>query len=228
MRNHCAACLLALGLLTGSTWAGTTAITNSVTGKVLEVRNVEQYTYLRLKTVGGELWAAVQRADIRKGSRVTIEHTMEMKNFESKTLKQTFPTILFGNLADGPGSAHAHPAAPVGNADTGDTTAVALATGANAHTVQEIVTRAMELNDQSVQVRGRVVKYNPEIMGKNWVHLRDGSGSQNDQSNDLLVTTMSSAQVGDIVTVSGTVHTNKDFGAGYAYKVIIEDATLKP
>jgi hypothetical protein len=65
-------------------------------------------------------------------------------------------------------------------------------------------------------------------MGKNWVHLRDGSGDAAKETNDILVTTQAQAKVGDVVTVSGVVRTNKDFGAGYTYKVLIEDATLKP
>jgi hypothetical protein len=73
-----------------------------------------------------------------------------------------------------------------------------------------------------------VVKYNPEIMGKNWIHLRDGSGSAADNTNDILVTSGVQVKVGDVVTVKGTVRTDKDFGAGYAYKVIIEDAVLQP
>ena len=76
-------------------------------------------------------------------------------------------------------------------------------------------------------VSGKVVKYNPGIMGKNWVHLRDGSGSAADSSNDILVTTQNPASVGAIVTARGIVRTDKDFGAGYAYKVLIEEATLQ-
>ena len=83
------------------------------------------------------------------------------------------------------------------------------------------------LKDKPVLVRGKVVKYNAGIMGKNWVHLRDGSGSAADNTNDVLVTTANQAKVGDVVTVKGIVHTNKDFGAGYAYKVLIEEATLQ-
>ena len=77
-------------------------------------------------------------------------------------------------------------------------------------------------------VSGKVVKYNPAIMGKNWIHLRDGSGHAAKETNDILVTTAAQANVGDVVTVSGIVRTNKDFGSGYTYKVLIEDATLKP
>ena len=75
---------------------------------------------------------------------------------------------------------------------------------------------------------GKVVKYNAGIMGKNWIHLRDGSGDASKDTNDILVTTQAQAKVGDVVTASGIVRTNKDFGAGYTYKVLIEDAALKP
>jgi len=105
---------------------------------------------------------------------------------------------------------------------------VAKAVGTNARTVEELVTQRTELKDKPVLVRGKVVKFNPEIMGKNWVHLRDGSGTATDGSNDILVTTMAATKVGDVVTVEGTVRTDKDFGAGYSYRVLIEDATLKP
>ena len=78
-------------------------------------------------------------------------------------------------------------------ADVGDIH-VAKASGANARTVAEIVTKGAELKDKPVLVRGKVVKYNPEIMGKNWIHLRDGSGSASDNSNDVLVTTTGSGE----------------------------------
>ena len=100
------------------------------------------------------------------------------------------------------------------------------ATGANARTVAEVLTKGAELKDKSVVVRGKVVKYNASIMGKNWVHLRDGTGTA--PNNDILVTTTQPTKLGDVVTVKGVVHTDKDFGSGYAYKVLIEEATLQP
>ena len=39
-------------------------------------------------------------------------------------------------------------------------------------------------------------------------------------------TTSDSAAVGDVVVVKGTVRLDKDFGAGYAYPVIVEDAKI--
>jgi len=213
--------------------AAAPATAAAVTGVVLEVKDVESYTYLRLKTRDGETWAAVAKVPVKKGAEVTLENVMVMNNFESKSLKKTFPTILFGNLSGAGGSAPqaanevamAH-SGLAKTMDSGDIH-VPKASGANALTVAEIMTKADELKGKPVLVRGKVVKYNPAIMGKNWIHLRDGSGSVADASNDILVTTQSKANIGEIVTAKGIVHTDIDFGAGYAYKVLIEDATLQ-
>lgn len=204
----------------------------TVKGEVLEVREVPNYTYLRLKTVDGETWAAVGKAPVKKGAEVTIVNVMVMHDFESKSLNKTFKSILFGSLGgaggaspgagNNAGSAHS---AVAGTPATGDVR-VAKASGANARTVAEIMTGSAALKDKQVLVRGKVVKYNAGIMGKNWIHLRDGSGSVADGSNDLLVTTAGQAKVGDVLTAKGMVRTNKDFGSGYFYKVLVEDATL--
>ena len=238
MKNLPALCLTAiiafpLPVLASGT-PGTTATTAQasavVTGEVLEVKDVDIYTYLRLKTREGETWAAVSRTPVKVGAKVTIENPSVMKDFESKVLKKTFPTIVFGTLAGSGGkefaSAHANP--PKAATTATAPIKVPKASGANARTVADIHTKAAELKDKPVVVAGQVVKFNAAIMGKNWIHLRDGSGNAAKETNDILVTTQALAKVGDVVTVSGVVRTNKDFGAGYTYKVLIEDATLKP
>ena len=91
-------------------------------------------------------------------------------------------------------------------------------------TVADIYAGKDTLGDTVVNVRGKVVKYNAQIMGKNWVHVQDGSGSSG--TNDLMVTTPDTAKVGDIVLVSGKITRNKDFGSGYKYALILEDAKI--
>ena len=210
----------------------TTPASPVIKGEVLEVKEVESYTYLRLKTKEGETWAAVGKAPVKKGTTVTIEDVTVMNNFESKSLKKTFQTIVFGSLAGAGANPHgSSDAIAMAHSSTAKTTdiedvKVTKASGANAWTVAEIITKAAELKDKPILVRGKVVKYNPGIMGKNWIHLRDGTGSSTDQTNDLLVTTLSEAKVGDLVTASGIVRTDRDFGSGYSYKVLIEEATL--
>jgi hypothetical protein len=90
--------------------------------------------------------------------------------------------------------------------------------------IAEIYSDKSKLSGKKVKVRGRVVKYNGDIMGKNWIHIQDGTGSAG--SNDLAVTSTAGTKVGDLILVNGTVAINKDFGGGYKYSVILEDAQL--
>jgi len=102
------------------------------------------------------------------------------------------------------------------------------AKGADACTVSEAYENAGKLDKKTVVVRGKVVKVSKGIMGKNWVHLRDGSGDAEKGTNNLVVTTQDLPNVGAVVTAKGTLHKDKDFGAGYKYRVIVEEATVKP
>lgn len=77
-------------------------------------------------------------------------------------------------------------------------------------------------------MRGKVVKVTSGVLGRNWLHLRDGSGAEGTQDFDLIVTTTATAQVDDVVNVQGAVTVDKDLGSGYAYKVLIEDAKIVP
>jgi len=205
----------------------------TVKGKVLETKDVEPYTYLRLKTKDGEVWAAVGKSPVKVGSEVTIENASIMTNFESKTLKKTFDRIYFGSIAGagtkaplaGGDMAAVH-AGVAKSADVGEVK-VAKATGPDARTVAEVVAKRTDLKDKTVVVRGKVVKFTPGVMDKNWIHLRDGTGSAADGTNDVVVTTKDETQIGAVVLVKGVVHTDKDLGSGYSYKVLIEEATLQ-
>jgi hypothetical protein len=105
-----------------------------------------------------------------------------------------------------------------------DVSSIAKAEGGK--TIAELYAEKDQLAGKTVTVRGKVVKANAHIMGKSWVHIRDGSGDE--KTNDLTVTTTGDAPtVGSTVLVTGTLAVNKDYGMGYQYPVIVEDATLK-
>jgi hypothetical protein len=93
-------------------------------------------------------------------------------------------------------------------------------------TIADVWAKRTALAGTSVSVRGKVVKFNGGILGKNWLHLQDGTGDAAAKTNDLTVTSMATASVGDVVTATGVVAVDKDFGAGYAYPVILEDAQI--
>ena len=126
----------------------------------------------------------------------------------------------FGNAASGGSEGQKAPA-------TSEPIKVEKAKGADAYTVSETYGEAGKLDKKTVSVRGKVVKVSKGIMGKNWVHLQDGSGDAGKGTNNLVVTTQDVPKVGDVVTARGTLYKDKDFGAGYLYKVIVEEATVK-
>lgn len=205
----------------------------TVTGKLLERIEATPYCYLRIQTAKGEIWAAVPETKIEKGAEVTVANAMIMRDFESKTMKRTFTEIYFGTLAPAGGAApamaapaadpHASAGQPAAPVEVGH---VEKAQGADARTVAEVWGQKGALKGKTVTVRGKVVKYNAGILGKNWLHIQDGSGDAKAGTNDLTITTQDGAAKGDTVTVKGVIRTDKDFGSGYAYAVLVEDAKV--
>jgi hypothetical protein len=204
----------------------------TVKGRILERLEAPPYTYFRLQIGQEEQWAAVPENSLKVGQDVTLANPMAMTNFESKSLKRNFPTILFANIAGdaptgtSPGNVALQHAQTTKGPDVGDTR-TPKATGADAKTVAETHAQKESLKEKTVSVRGKVVKFNAQILGRNWIHLRDGSGSADKGDHDLTVTTAETAAVGDVVTVRGILRLDKDFGSGYRYPVIIEDAKLQ-
>lgn len=207
-------------------------------GKVVETMNAGDYTYVRVDTGETNVWAAAPRFPVKVGDTAAIAAGMPMPKYHSKTLGRDFDVVYFtdhvsiNGASSSAGNAGIMQELPKGHPAIGgaaaakpkiDLSGIKQAEGGK--TVAEIYAEKAELSGKQLKVRGKVVKYNGNIMGKNWVHLRDGTGAEG--SNDLLVTTTTEAKVGDTVLVTGKVAVNKDFGANYKYPVMIEDAKLQ-
>jgi hypothetical protein len=132
---------------------------------------------------------------------------------------QAFPTDdPNAKGAPGHGSAPA-PAEPVGK--------IPKATTPDAKTVAEVVGGKDALKGKTVTIHAKVVKASTAILGKNWIHLQDGSGSPDKATHDIVVTTTDKVAVGDLVNASGKVQTDVDIGSGYKYAVLVEDARVR-
>jgi len=221
------------------------ASATELSGSVLETIDVSRYTYLRIKTEGGEIWAAVPRAKVAQGDAVRVVNAMLMTGFHSQSLDRTFPEIYFGRLAgDGPAAAPhglgsaagqlppGHPAlsaaAPHGAApgSTAPIGSVTPATGENGRTVAQVHAEAAALAGKKVRVRGVVVKRTDGILDRSWLHLQDGTGQAADGSNELVATTQATPELRSTVLLEGVVAVDKDFGSGYRYQVLLEDAKV--
>ena len=102
---------------------------------------------------------------------------------------------------------------------------VAVLGGAGVATADAATAKTVEaLNVEKVKLKGKVVKVNNNIMKKNFLHIQDGTGKEG--TNDVTVTSAQTANEGDMVTVVGKVMLDRDFGSGYTYPLIIEDAVI--
>ncbi len=101
------------------------------------------------------------------------------------------------------------------------------ARGNNSFVIAECFEKAEELDNSPILIRGKVMKVSPMIMGRNWVHIQDGTGDPMKNTHDLVITTQGLPEKDTVVTFKGTLHANRDFGAGYKYAVIVEDAELQ-
>ena len=208
------------------------------TGKVVETMDASGYTYLQVDTGSETFWAAAPQFAVKVGDDVVVPEGMPMPNFSSKTLDRTFdmvyfvPSVLVGGAESLAGEMPAgHVPVMDGEATKGKTTVETtdvdlsgITPAAGGQTVADIYAKKAELGGKPVKVRGKVVKFSPQIMGKNWIHIQDGTGDAG--ANDLTVTTDVTANSGDTVLISGTLSLDKDFGYGYAYGVIVEDAEV--
>ena len=223
-----------------------------IAGEVLDVKSAGGYTYLLLKNEQGEVWTALPESKVAVGEKVVVNPGMLMKSFESKALGKTFDIIIFSSGLAGSDSTHqaaseANPhAAPhasqgiskqVSEAELeklsgGSARAVVPADevkvdkAENGQTVEECFTNAEQLDNKKVRIRGKVMKFSSMIMGKNWIHLQDGTGDSAKKNHDLVVTTLEEAKKDSVITVEGVLHKDKDFGAGYRYAAIIEEAKI--
>jgi len=228
------AALASLMLIATLAWAVPGNDGTPLKGRVLETADGGAYVYLRLDTPQGEIWAATTRQAIAKGSRIVIHDPMLMANFQSKALNRTFDQIVFASVVSVEGQSEtmatqmkaAHRGAATQAADV-PVGKVGKASGTEARTVAEVHAQKARLAGKPVVVRGKVVKFSQNILGRNWIHLRDGTGVVANGDNDLLVTTDQVAKVGDVVVTRGVVRTDADFGSGYSYAVVIEKATLE-
>ncbi len=208
----------------------TQPVPEGVVGKVIETISTAGYTYVQVDTGTEKIWAAAPEFKVEEGETVTVPPGSPMENYQSKTLNRTFDVVWFvpyiksGTKDSMAPDSKLKESLATGAAPLTETDLSNIKKAESGKTIAELFAEKTSLENKKVKVRGKVVKFSPEIMGKNWIHIQDGTGSKG--TNDLTVTTKNSVKLGDIILVEGTLELNKDFGAGYKYDIIIEDAKI--
>ncbi|MFB1009746.1 MAG: hypothetical protein QMB85_11745 [Sulfurospirillum sp.] len=190
-------------------------------GTVVDTLQGGGYTYLQIDDTKKKYWVAVEGTKVEKGTEVRFTEELRAKDFESKALNRKFDEIVFasnlqyrtnvpekGNLSL---ITEQVKESPYKQKDT--------------MSIKEAWENRVSLKDKTIAIRGKVVKASPNILGRNWVHIQDGTG-EGTEVGRIVFTSSELPKVGDIVTAKGVVNVDKDFGSGYSYKIIIENATF--
>jgi len=199
---------------------------------VQEVVQVSGYTYLRAQEDGVEKWVAAPTIQAEVGKTYYFKKGLEMPNFESKELNKTFETIYFVDQIsedqNSLGTMNTNSVIPESTEQNIkpviEKETINIEASKDVTTIGNLFKDFKSFDGKTIKVKGKVTKFNAAIMNKNWIHVQDGTDFNGDF--DLTITSMEEVKVGDIITLEGKVTLNKDFGAGYSYKVIVEDAVL--
>ena len=193
---------------------------------VIEVIQTTNYTYLQVEENDNKFWIAVERREAKSGDVIYYTKAGEMKNFTSRELGRTFPSVFFvedpSDKLITTGNTRPPQNTPPGKREATRQAGISVETAKGGISIAELYKNQAEYAGKIVIIRGVVVKYNKEIMRKNWAHIQDGT--EYSGKFDLTVTSTDSVQVGNTVTFKGIISINKDFGAGYKYDVIMEEA----
>lgn len=203
----------------------------SHTGIIIETMDAAGYTYMNIDENGNKFWIAAPLTAVEKGAKVSFYEQIWMPNFTSESLNRTFDNILFvggviieSSLQD----PSAQPASAEPASDKSSSKSLppeSMSKEAETYTIADIYSRKDELKGRLIKVHGNVTKVNSNIMGKTWVHIEDGTGSEG-SDNIIFTSKNDSTTVGAVVTAQGTVMIDMDFGSGYFYSVIIEDSSF--
>lgn len=207
------------------------ALVIELDGKVGWTHDVMGYTYLRVDTEKGPIFVAVPRTTVREGDVVHVSDAAPMDQFYSPTLDRRFDRIYFASaiVVEGGASStvRSMPELHQATTDPGEAIdAAGVSPLPNGPSIADVRARAETLAGERISVRGRVTKFVPNVMGRNWIHLRDASVADA-RLQDLAVTTADTTSPGKTIRVTGRVAARQDFGYGYTYDVLIEDASVE-
>lgn len=202
-----------------------TVLTHKVV--VDEVLQTSKYTYLSVTEDGNQAWIAVPKTEAEVGETYYYRGGLKKTNFKSVEYDRVFETVY---LVSGISKSPTAMGTPAGHMHAGNDNIPQADPGAKIDppaggiSIAELFKNRSQYDGKTVRIKGRCVKLNNMIMNRNWVHLQDGSIA--DTESDLTITTTENIPLGAVVAVEGIISLNKDFGAGYRYDIIMEEAHL--
>jgi len=192
-----------------------------------EILQTSSYTYIKGKVNNSEIWLAVRKKDITAGEIFYYDSnkSLEMHNFKSRELDRVFTKIFF---LDKIMNSLTENNTVKKNINMGKTAFlkknIKIESSKEYISISELFKNSKTYKDKIVKLKAQVTKFTPNIMNRNWIHIQDGTEYNN--KYDITITSDQSAKINDIIILEGVLRINKDFGAGYKYECIIENAKI--
>lgn len=200
---------------------------------VKESLEASRYVYLKVQEAGEEFWIATRKEKFNVGEQYFYRGGLLKKDFHSKEYDRTFDRItLVSKLVPEKhgGNELVKPVPVESHSEFSSKGSIPVAQAKNkiqkpgSLPIAELIKNPKAYEGQTIQISGNCIKINPNIMGRNWLHIKDGSADD----FDLVVTTISQVKEGQALTMKAKVVLNKDFGAGYTYDLILEEGVIVP
>lgn len=180
----------------------------------------KRYSYLQVKENDQSYWLATMGGDFVEGNTYAYNEGLMKQNYHSTELDKTFDRILLVSQMFVRGHEHNHEHKTERKIPSNSKIEIP----ETSTPIKDIVTNPNKYQNETVNITGRVTKVNANIMDRNWIHIQDGTMN----SYDFVATSKASVPVGHVVTLTGVLRLNQDFGAGYSYDIILENAEVQP
>ena len=195
------------------------------TVKVNEILPTQKYVYLNVTEDERTFWIATGKQEVQVGGQYFYQGGLLKTNFESKEYDRVFDEIyLVSKIVPlNHGNSNSSKEDEKENVKTKtDKFSLEFNHGEDFVKISELVESPEKFDGKKIKLTGQCAKLNANIMGTNWIHLKDGTKDD----YDLVLTSQTAVPVGHIVKMEGTVILNKDFGSGYRYDILVEDAVV--
>lgn len=196
---------------------------------VQEILPTSKYVYLKVTEGVEQFWIATRKQDVQLGGRYFYRDGLLKTNFESKEYNRVFERIyLVSKLVPEQHGGNNLPSAPKNYVEkqpgsaTPASSSASSGSSAGSISIADLLRDPSQYEGKEVQISGTCTKINPNIMNRNWIHVKDGTRDD----FDLVITTTAHVHEGEAVKMRARVTLNKDFGAGYRYDLILEDGVV--
>lgn len=192
-------------------------------GVVLERLDAGVYSYLHIQDASKKYWIAVNKVELPDGAQVRFKEELRAKNFDSKALNRSFDEIIFASGLE----YRTQLAASSQLAFISQIVAASPYKQKDTMSIKQAFDERAKLAGNSITIRAKVVKISKNILDRNWIHMQDGTAIDGSVGRIVFTSKESDIQVGDILRATGIVAVDKDFGSGYVYKMIVEQAEFQ-